>query len=124
MIIWRGWGILTVVILALAGGLTVAAAGKAIEAAGGNVGYAVVLGLLVAAAVNWVVGRRLNGRPARELVDVRTGERVTLRASHALFFVPMQWWSVLMLLVALVALSAILFGGDAGVKPTLPAGMK
>ena len=124
MIIWRGWGILTVVILALVGGGVTLAAGKLLESNGANVGYGFVLGLVAAAAANWILGRRLNGRPVRELVDAQTGERVVLRTSHSLFFVPMQWWSVLMVLAAVVALSAMLFGGDGSVKPQPWTGVK
>ncbi|MCR0982904.1 hypothetical protein [Roseomonas populi] len=124
MIIWRGWGILTVVILALVGGGATLAAGKLLESYGANVGYGFVLGLVAAATANWIVGNRLNGRPVRELVDAQTGERVVLRTSHSLFFIPMQWWSVLMILAAVVALSAILFGHDSGVKPQPWTGMK
>ncbi|WP_338661478.1 hypothetical protein VQH23_14650 [Pararoseomonas sp. SCSIO 73927] len=124
MIIWRGWGILTVVILALVGGGVTLAAGTLLESQGAHVGYGFVLGLVAAAAANWVLGRRLNGRPARELVDARTGERVLLRTSHSLFFVPMQWWSVLMIAAAVLAFLAMLFGGDSGAKPQPWTGVK
>ncbi|MGU3358896.1 hypothetical protein ACLBWX_01040 [Methylobacterium sp. M6A4_1b] len=49
----------------------------------------------------------MNGRPGRELIDPRTGERVVLRAWHTLFWIPMQYYSVLLLLLgALAALMA------------------
>ncbi|MFC0385310.1 hypothetical protein [Muricoccus vinaceus] len=65
------------------------------------------LGLLAAAGVNWVVGRRLNRQPGREMIDARTGERVLLRRRHALFWIPMEYWSIPVALAALVPLLAL-----------------
>lgn len=96
MVIWSGWGILTVLITALVCG-TVSVAGAALLATMGYQGWtglAFGLGLLAAAAVNWWVGRRLNGGPGRVLTDQATGQTVVLRRRHSLFFIPMQWWSV------------------------------
>lgn len=59
--------------------------------------YGVALGLSVAAVVNWFVGRSLNNgmREAKENVLKR----------HSLFFLPMEWWSVAMLLGSIFFLS-------------------
>lgn len=116
MIIWRGWGILTVLIVVLVGGAVVAVTGPLLVGSGRYAGLALTAGLLAAAAVNWGVGRRLNGRPGRELVDAATGERVVLRRSHELFFVRMEWWSVLLVAVAVVSLLAVIFGQGPVVK--------
>ncbi|TPG41470.1 hypothetical protein EAH89_28715 [Roseomonas nepalensis] len=116
MIIWRGWGILTIPIVALTGGLVVAILHNLMAGTGRYAGLALTAGLLTAAAVNWFVGRRLNRMPVRELLDPATGERVIVRRSHDLFFVPMQWWSLLLLAAALVSLFAIFFGASPVVK--------
>lgn len=110
MVIWSGWGILTVVIVLLVGGPITAVLANLAGTKGDAAGYALAVGLLASAAVNWFVGRRLNARPGRELVDPATGERVVLRTRHSLFFVPMQWWSVVLAVVAAVALGAMLLG--------------
>lgn len=52
---------------------------------------------LAASAPNWVAGTRLNARPDREPVDPRTGQAVILRARHTLFWIPIQYLSVLLL---------------------------
>ena len=116
MVIWRGWGILTIPIVILIGGLVVAVLNNLLGGTGRYAGLALTAGLLAAAVVNWFVGRHLNRTPARELVDPATGERVVIRRSHDLFFVPMQWWSVLLVVAALVSLFAILFGADTALK--------
>ena len=106
MIIFHGWGILTVAIVVILGGAVTVTSAMALDAAGLHEfsGIGLALGLFVAAAVNWYAGRRLNGDPGRELVDRATGETVVLRRSHRLFFIPMQWWSLVMVGLGLVAL--------------------
>ena len=116
VIIWRGWGILTIPIVILIGGPVVAILNNLLAGTGRYAGLALTAGLLAAAAVNWFVGRRLNRTPARELLDPVTGERVVIRRSHDLFFVPMQWWSVILVAAALVSLFAILFGAEPAMK--------
>jgi len=98
MIIWRGWGILALLIAGIGGG-----GGTAIAAALGadtsepNVGTA--FGLLLAAAAIWVVGSRLNA--ARPGFDTATGERVLYRNAHTLMFIPVQWLAPVVAIVAL-----------------------
>ncbi len=107
MIVWSGFGFLSVVfaVLGAAGGIAL------VDGTGGlglglteDVGFA--LGLAVAAAVNWLVGIRINRRPGRELIDPQTGERLLLRRRHRLFWVPMQYWSVAMLVFAVLAVTS------------------
>jgi hypothetical protein len=64
---------------------------------------AIAIGLLAAAAANWWVGNHLNNNPGRELIDPKTGGRVILRRRHTLFWVPMQYYSALLVLVAVIA---------------------
>lgn len=86
MIVWKGWGILTPLIVVSAvvtGTLT-----------GGP--YGAIGGSLVAAIVNWVVGQNFN-RPLRE-AGVGPGRR------HTFFWVPMELWSIAFLAYALLGL--------------------
>ena len=107
MIVWSGLGWLSVVfaVLGVAGGVAL------VDSSGGlgvglteNDGFAI--GLAVAAVVNWLVGIGLNRRPGREMVDAQTGERILLRRRHRLFWVPMQYWSVAMLVFAVLAVTS------------------
>jgi hypothetical protein len=104
MIVWQGWGILVAV---LAGG-AMALAQVAGDAALGPGGYArnstwlAPLALLVAAAVVWPLGRRLNGGQGRVMTDKETGREVVLRRSHSLFFIRMEHWALIMAGAALV----------------------
>ncbi len=104
MIIWSGWGILTPLIFIL-GTVPVTLGIEALmRALNGQPGGTVPLGfgLLGGAALNWVVGRKLNSAPGRDLVDPANGEVVRLRRSHSLFFIKMEWWSILAAVLAVV----------------------
>jgi hypothetical protein len=95
MIIWRGFGILVVVIAGAALVLT-QLLGNALFGSGTYEGHSGPLGtlaLLLAAAIVWPLGRALNRRGARTLVDPATGQRVVLRPNHSLFFLPMEYWA-------------------------------
>ena len=102
MIIWSGWGVLSVLIAGVALVLSVLV-DPALARIGIPTPTGVVAVWLAAAALNWVIGTRLNVRPDRELVDPRTGQTVILRARHTLFWIPMQYLSVLMLLLGVMA---------------------
>jgi hypothetical protein len=115
MVIWTGYGILTVVFVVaglLAGDAVDLSMQGSLGGAPPKIGMAVAVAL--AAILNWVVGTRLNTDPGRELVDAQTGQRVLLRRRHTLFWVPMQYWSLLVLVLAV----ALLF--SAGDRPGTP----
>jgi hypothetical protein len=86
-IVWTGWGILVV---AFAGAALVL--GLVLDQA---VGFRTGLAELLAAAGVWFVGVRLNVGRDRTLVDPASGEQVVLRRRHTLFWIPMQYWAVL-----------------------------
>jgi hypothetical protein len=102
MIIWRGFGILVVLITALA---LVLMQWFGNTLPGGYSAYRQWLfpiGLLLAAAITWPLGRYLNGQPGRVLVDPQTGQQVTLRREHSLFFIRMEYWAAVLAAGALV----------------------
>jgi hypothetical protein len=87
MIIWRGWGILTplIALACVAGPVALAGSSSLAPIAFGA-------SLVLAAVLNWLLGQKLN-RPLRE-ADFDHGRR------HSFFFIPMEWWSVAMLIGA------------------------
>jgi hypothetical protein len=102
MIVWQGWGCLTIVIgfgaLLVAQLLADALFGKSFYP--GNPWLRLVA-LIAGAVAVWFVGRWLNGRPGRVVIDKATGQEITLRARHTLFFIPMQYWAPIMVLIGL-----------------------
>jgi hypothetical protein len=94
MIVWRGYGILVVVII------FVSSLGANFLALtfGGN-GYwethswPFAVAMAVAGAGIWLVDWVLSRQPGRTLIDVATNERVVLANARDFFFVPMKWWA-------------------------------
>lgn len=106
MIIWSGWGILVPVIVFLTS-LVMEALTESIlgdDRAYQEQAVPLTLALLISAVIVWFVGRYLNNRPGRVLVDKETGEEVVLRPRAAFFFVPMQYWAPILVAFAVVAL--------------------
>jgi hypothetical protein len=104
MLIWRGWGIL-VAVVAFLGLVLMQLVADALYGSGtysSQTGRWAPLGLLLAAAILWPLGRRLNGGEKRQLVDPRTGETFEVRREHSLFFIRMEYWAAILAAVALV----------------------
>ncbi len=51
--------------------------------------------MVLSAAAIWYLGKALNGRPGRVLVDPKTGQQVELKTKHTLFWIPLQWTALL-----------------------------
>jgi hypothetical protein len=107
LLIWRGWGILGLLIPILALGLGMMVAEAVAPSNAAVTGIVVFIFCLAGAATVWVVGERLNSRPGRLLVDPATGEKVVLRSTHSLFWIPLQWWAIVAVLFALVFAIAV-----------------
>lgn len=111
MLIWRGWGILTILIISATWIVTFSVLRLLLSTMGQGSWVVVIsssLALVAGAAANWMVGRRFNGKPPRELVDPKTGENVLLVRRHELFFFKMEYWSIPVVIVALFELMNLL----------------
>lgn len=102
MIIWKGLGILVIVIF-FAVTVTVQWTANALFGPGTYFLYKAWLfppALFVVAASCWFLGRYLHQYGKRELIDTTTGQKVVLRSRHSLFFIPMEYWAVPLVLWA------------------------
>ncbi len=101
-IIWRGWGILAIIIPAI----TVVLIELLAESVFGEGAYQqnnewlFALGLLIASPIVWLIGRRLNRTQPRQLVDQITGETVTFRKRHSMFFIKLEYWAFVFMAIA------------------------
>ncbi len=92
MIIWSGFGFLTVLI-GVGSFLLPGWFGSSAIAGG--------ISMLIGAAANWFLGTRLNNKASRTVEDKQTGEVFELKSSHTLFWIPMQWWSIAFVILSI-----------------------
>jgi hypothetical protein len=106
MLVWKGWGILGILIpaaMAVVGDLSL----ETLWGRNYNADAFRALFLLASGAAVWAVGRKLNGKPGRKLVDPKTGETVEIKETHTLFWLPVQWFGVIWLLLGLGLLAKL-----------------
>ncbi len=94
MIIWRGWGFLVAVF--------VFGASLAMELVTESLtgdddlyqtqAWPLALALVAAGIATWFVGKYLNAKGARTVIDKATGKELTIGGRHDFFFIPMHYW--------------------------------
>src|SRR5262249_55087193 len=106
VIIWSGWGIVAgfVGVASLILTQVVVNAATHDERFYAVHGWPKLLSLWVAAAVVWLVGRALNRVTERRLLDPESGRWVLVRLGGrpSLFFLPVQYWWVVYLILGVV----------------------
>ena len=104
MIIWSGLGFLVAVV----GFGCVLGAEFLTEAAFNDDqyfqshGWPMLVAFLVAGAIVWFLGRYLNDKGTRRLIDPETNQEVTLKSNHSFFFIPMQYWGAIFVVLGIV----------------------
>jgi hypothetical protein len=64
-----------------------------------------VLSLMLSANIIWVLGRYLRKRQDKIVIDKQTGKEMILNQStHDLFFIPMEYWSPIIVVIGLIYL--------------------
>lgn len=89
--IWQGWGILSAFLPVLSV-IPFLNTGR----------FGIAAGLLIGAAINAYLGYRLNNSPVKTYTDNDTGQEVIFRKKHSLFWIPMQYISVLWVAIAVI----------------------
>jgi hypothetical protein len=108
ILIWRGLGPIVIVIGAVAIFLAVVV-GEVLNIGIAGEGILSGLAMIPAGYAIWRLGKRWNG-PGRVLVDEATGERVVLKQGHSLFFVPIEWWGPIFIVLGVLFAIATLLG--------------
>ncbi len=98
MLIWKGYGILVLVIAFLIN-LLFNFVLDATFYKGFYVGHKwpASVAMCLSAIIIWFLGKRLNKDNERVLVDPKTGETVKLTRTHSLFWIKMEYWAPIML---------------------------
>jgi hypothetical protein len=96
MIIWKGWGILVPLITAFLVVITLILFESlmAPETFTKYSNYIMSFGGGLSALAVWVLGKKLNSGAERTLLDETSGEKVTIKANHSLFFINFEYWAI------------------------------
>lgn len=62
-------------------------------------GWPKLVAFVVAAAIVGVVGRRLSRRQGKVLIDPETGSEVIVGRNHTFFFIPVEYWAPILLVL-------------------------
>lgn len=98
MIVWTGLGILTLIVCGL-GTLIIS---SILEYFGVPSGLSTSIGFFISAILNWFLGKKLNGQKGKILKDEKTGELFEYKEKHTLFWIPMEYLSVVYVIVAII----------------------
>ena len=102
MIVWKGWGILALVIPLIIS-LSV---GSSLDAYYGegfykNSAWAMPLVLGISSILVFIVGSKINSKPGKIVIDPENNERIELKTTHSMFWIPLQYWSLIILSIAI-----------------------
>lgn len=90
MIIWKGYGILVIVIAAVA----CAIIGNIFKGMGGSQDVGMAIGAMLSGILIWFVGKKFNAPEKTQVyIDKKSGQEVLVKPDHSLFFIKMQYWA-------------------------------
>ena len=110
MIIWRGMGVLALVIAVALNVLVNESANNLFGIPDGfkhyrdENKYMWFVGMSLSAIACWYLGRWLDARETRNakvVIDKETGQEIRLVSRHDLFWIPVKWWAVVWLVAGL-----------------------
>jgi hypothetical protein len=74
--------------------------------------WPLALALIIAGALSFFIGLKLNSSGQRRLLDPETNEEVVVATgNHSLFFLKMHWWGPILFVVAVIVFVQRLTGG-------------
>jgi hypothetical protein len=104
MIIWSGLGFLVAVITFLLL-LTAEYATESLfqdESYYQAHGWPKLLAFFLAAVVVWPLGKFLNRRQGKVVIEKETGKEVLVKPNHSLFFIRIEYWGPILLILGIV----------------------
>lgn len=102
MIIWKGWGILALLIPLVIS----VAVGAGVDYYYGenfykNSTWAMPIVLGFSAIIVFFVGRKVNNKLGRILIDPENNEEIELKTTHSMFWIPLQYWGIIILAISI-----------------------
>ena len=111
-VFWKGWGLLVIAIVIA----SVFLGDFVVELVTGDATYVdahrwtIAVKAIPAGIAVWFLGRYLDNRKARIVVDAETGETLVLRQEHSFMHLKMHWWGPIFVLVGIGNVIADLVG--------------
>lgn len=101
MIIWKGWGILAVIIVIVCF-LATELICNTLFGSGyyKSSSWVMPFALIIASGLIFFVGTKLNNKPGRVVIDKETNQEYILKSTHSLFWIPLQYWSAITAMLA------------------------
>ena len=93
MVVWKGWGIFALIIPLVFSLL----AQMAFDSMSGDGFYktsswAMPLILCFSSLLVFIVGYKLNNKPGKIVIDPENNEKIELKHTHSMFWIPLQYW--------------------------------
>lgn len=110
MVVWKGWGIL-VALFAFAVFFMIGQFAPATSSdTSGNENLLMGIGLIFTVVPIWFLGRYLNQKQSgKTFVDKESGEEFKLGPQHTFFFLRMEYWAPIFLILGLIMTVTSLF---------------
>lgn len=64
--------------------------------------WVILVGMTVAAMLTFGLHKLLSLKKPRIFIDQETGQKIELRGSHSLFFIPVKWWPVAFVILGFI----------------------
>ena len=96
MIIWKGWGLMALLIPLL----STLFVGMTVDSIYGvhfyrSNDWAMPLVLVLSSIIVFYLGCKLNNKPGKIVIDIETNEQMELKHTHSMFWIPLQYWGVI-----------------------------
>ena len=59
--------------------------------------------LIATGLICWFLGKYLNSRPGKIVIDKETREEFEIRKTHSFFFIPFQYWGIICAVLGIVS---------------------
>lgn len=114
MIIWSGWGILLLPIVALCCGIIFTTWYDLFDLKDSHPfisNLAFLISFVLASPIAWYVGKFFN-RPSKDQVFIHkeTGEEYKYRPAHSFFFIRMEYWAYILPVIGIIGYLGLSLG--------------
>ena len=108
IVIWKGAGGLVLIFGIVAALLTNVVTSSAFNQNNyfADHAWAQAMSLWMAGTACWFLGRYLNSKSGRVLIDKATGQEITIKPDHSLFFIKLEYWGPILFGIGLFVLLA------------------